>query len=1065
MRRQNRGIHRQISSGDSPTGQNGGAMLERNELRLIGRERPLERLSQAATASTSGRRSAVLVSGQAGMGKTSLIQAMLDALAAEATVIGWGTCWHGEGAPGFWPWMQVFDDVARAVGPDIAVAAAGHDREALSVLIRDLGSDAASIDDSDRNRVLLLDAAVRWLEGVAEHHHVVVVIDDLQWADTSTLDLLDYLVAAPARSKMLVIGAYRHDELDDAVRTQLATTQSRAEHIHLEGLAVDDVTELVETICGPEAARTLSSELHRRTGGHPLFVSELARLSELGIEDQLPSAVTGAVGRRLTTLPEESRLVLDAASVLGNRLLPDVLAAVRDESPAMIIQHLEPALDAGLVTCTAGDQFWFTHDLYRETLYSELDFSSRVHLHGRVGEALDARHHSGARVPPSDLARHFVRSIAVTDPMRAVHWANEAAHEECSRLAFVEAAEHLSRVRDASADAGWRVPPDMLTTLLMDEAGYRARAGDPETARDLLRQATAVAPDPRRQADVALAVQRLGAKFAARRDETIELLESALAAVTGIDLARQAQLTAALARELQHSVAEDRHRAAPLSEEALVLGRDSNDDTTLVDCLLARHDALWGPGTGAERAALGEEIAAVGGRLGNVDRRAEGLLLEANGLLESGSARFRVVLDQWFELLEERNEPHDRYMVATRRAALALLEGEIDAAQSRIDHAAALGTQIHEPDAGNVLMSQRVALERARREPIGLETLAVDAVRWWKGAPVLAHAVAAGACAVAGDVANAAREVELVEQAGGWQSEGSYLRSVLVAHLAEAAIALGDTELCRRLDDDIAELTDSCGVNGAVVAFAGPFAHTSGMLAGALGDRERAVAMLQKSVEISDRLGAVVWARLGRAELSALEARDDRPVATAVARPAALIRNGNIWEVSWGDEGGSLTHVKGLADIVTLVRHRGEEVSALQLTGAAAVVSASRDDLTDLDALRAYRSRLDELSVERDEAESNADIGRVDQLDEEREQLLVEIRRTTGLGGRIRTNSNDPAERARKAVSARIRDAIRRVDAVAPNLAAHLDRSIHTGLRCSYLPMGDDATIEWQITA
>ena len=223
-------------------------MLEPNGLRLVGRARPLERLHDAATASTRGRRSAVLVSGQAGMGKTSLIQAMLDASAAETTVIGWGTCWHGEGAPGFWPWMQVFDDVARAVGPDVAVATAGHDREALSVLIRDLGSDAASIDESDRDRLLLLDAAVRWLEGVAEHHHVVVVIDDLQWADTSTLDLLDYLIAAPARSKLLVIGAYRHDELDDAVRTQLATTQSRAEHIHLEGLAVDDVTDLVETI-------------------------------------------------------------------------------------------------------------------------------------------------------------------------------------------------------------------------------------------------------------------------------------------------------------------------------------------------------------------------------------------------------------------------------------------------------------------------------------------------------------------------------------------------------------------------------------------------------------------------------------------------------------------------------------------------------------------------------------------------------------------------------------------------------------------------------------------------
>ena len=133
---------------------------------------------------------------------------------------------------------------------------------------------------------------------------------------------------------------------------------------------------------------------------------------------------------------------------------------------------------------------------------------------------------------------------------------------------------------------------------------------------------------------MALAVQRLGAKFAAPRGEIIAQLESAWHSITGNDVTRQARVTAALARELQHSVSQDRRRAGPLSEEALALARDSGDDETLASCLLARHDALWGPGTGAVRSALGQEIAAVGNRLGDTDRLAEGLLLEANGLLE-----------------------------------------------------------------------------------------------------------------------------------------------------------------------------------------------------------------------------------------------------------------------------------------------------------------------------------------------------------------------------------------------------------------------------------------------
>ena len=134
----------------------------------------------------------------------------------------------------------------------------------------------------------------------------------------------------------------------------------------------------------------------------------------------------------------------------------------------------------------------------------------------------------------------------------------------------------------------------------------------------------------------------------------------------------------------------------------------------------------------------------------------------------------------------------------------------------------------------------------------------------------------------------------------------------------------------------------------------------------------------------------------------------------------------------------------------------------MQLAGGM-MSGSSRQELIDLEALDAYRTRLDDLSTEIDQAETAADIGRVEILETEREQLVAEIRRATGLGGRLRSNPNDPAERARKAVSARIRDAIRRVDTVAPLLAAHLDRSIQTGLQCSYTPANDEASISWNV--
>ena len=1039
---------------------------------VVGRAGPLRLLGEAMARSVNGRGSAVLVSGEAGIGKTSLIRAALDGAATDPTVgalvRGWGTCWHGDGAPGFWPWMQALDKVANTVGTDVASAAAGHDRGLLSLLISELGSPEPVVGDPDRHRLLLLDAAAGWLETLAAHRHVVVVLDDLQWADSSTFDLIDYVIGTPRKAHLLVIGAFRHDELDRERRSRLATIGSHAVGVHLDGLTVEGVEALIRAIPGPPVSHALAVDLHRRTGGHPLFVGELAQLRAAGDRAALPTVVTGAVTRRLEALSKESRRLLDVASVLGNQLMLDVLGAVTNSTAVVVLDRLAPAMDAGLVRTTDGGAgFRFTHDIYRETIYGQLDAVDRSELHAAVGAALEARRARGAEVLAGDVAGHYVRSIATVEPATAIRWAHEAARDERARLAFSEAAGHLQRVRLAALDGGWSIESGVLTRLLMDEADNRARSGDPVAARALLAQAARAPAGAEELADVALAVHRLGAKFSVPRDEIIAQIETALTAVTGVSLTKQAQLTAALAREFQHSVARDRHRAAPLSEEALTLGRQSGHDETIADCLLARHDALWEPGTGAERAELGREIAAVGAALGDIDRRGEGLILEANGLLESGDVRFRSVLAEWFDVLTARNEPRDRYMIQTRRAALALLDGDLDHAEVLMHNAGRIGEQIHEPDTGNVLMSQRVALASARREPDELKRLAIDAVSWWTGAPVVAHAVAAGALAKAGDLEGAEREVRKVNASGGWQIEGSYLRSVLVGHLAEASVALGHRELCARLLADIEDITDACGVNGAVVAFAGPFAHSAGILSSAIGDHESARSMLRQSILTSRSLGATIWVSHGERALLATNERSAgmTPDGADQSAPvtASLIRHGAVWAIAWQAESRSMPHLKGLADIATLVGRRDREVSALELVGGLAQSGVGTDAMVDVAALDAYRRRLGELDAEIDDADCKADIGRSELLDVERQQLLTELRRVTGLGGRIRSNANDPAERARKAVSGRIRDVVRRLAEVTPDLAAHLDRSIRTGLLCSYAPVGSDRKVQWTI--
>lgn len=1011
---------------------------------MVGRVDAVRRLRAAMSQAAEGDTTAVFVAGEAGMGKTALLRAAVAAL-PEGAVVGWGTCSAQEGAPGFWPWSQALGGIVRAVGLDEAVAQAGAERDRLGLVARELARPTVAREPVD-DRFLLLDAVCRWLSEIAAARLVVVVLDDLQWADASTLDLLDHLLAVPRPGRLLVLGSYRDDGPD------VPRVHGLADRLRLSGLSLDDVAELASRTrgapVGPEEARALLE----RTRGHPMFVKELSTW-EPGTE--LPPAVTAALRRRLDSVPEQVRVLLRVASLLGNRVLPDVLAAALGLPMEHVARDLARAAAAGIVSPVVDGEAWFAHDLHRETLQAAVASVDLPRLHARLGLALESRLARGGDVAPEDVARHLTLGVPDLGAGPALAWASRAALSERRRSAFDEAAGHLRRAREAAASAGLDLDPAVLVGLLLDEADARARSGQPATARDVLARAADMTTDPRLRADVALAVQRLGAKFAAPRSDVVALLEEARAGVSGVDRSRSAKVTAALARELRHSVPEDRERAGPLSEEALALGRLSADDGTVMACLLARHDVLWSPGTGPARVSLAREIATIAARLGDADHLAEALVLEANAHLESGSAAFRPVLDRWFGLMQARDEPRDQYLVATRRAALALLDGDPTRAEPLMLAAAQLGEQVQEPDTGNVLMSQRVALAGLRDDPEELRRLAADAVAWWTGAPLLAHAVAAGALARCGDLDQARTEIATVSAAGGWRAETSYLSSVLVSHLAEAAVAVRDLPLCDELLDHVTPLADACGVNGAVVAFAGPYAHTTGLLLGALGDREAAEAMLRRSLRTARSLGAWAWVRTAEAALAG-QARpsEDLP-------GASWVRRGPVWEIAWRTEHAVLPHRKGMADLATLLQHQHRPVPALVLAGGVAEDTVG-DELIDVRALRAYRDRLVAIEDELATARQDEDGGRLAVLGDERELLLAEVRRATGLGGRLRTSSAVPSERARKAVSARIRDAIAQVATVAPSLAAHLDRSVQTGLRCVYDP-GAGETVRWSV--
>ncbi len=372
-------------------------------------------------------------------------------------------------------------------------------------------------------------------------------------------------------------------------------------------------------------------------------------------------------------------------------------------------------------------------------------------------------------------------------------------------------------------------------------------------ARDLAKRARAWA----RLGEVALAVAQLGAVFSARRDEVILELEEALTSITGQETALEARLAARLTRELQHSVASDRPRAGPLGERALKLGREAGDPETLIACLLAHHDVLWAPGCPGARAEIAKKIVAIAEGTGKSERRAEGLLLLANALLEQASPAFLPTLEQCLSQLEKLGQPRHRYTAETRRAAVALLKGDLDDASDRIERAADFGQRIHEPEASLVRTAQRLELVRARGEPGQLIAFAEEALGAWAGAPILANALAAGFLARAGELVGAGRHLAIVVDLGTWIEDRSYAWTGLVRELSVAAIALGDNEICSQLLADVLPIADSCGGNGAIVSFAGSHAHTAGLLSAALGHASS--PLFAQAREAYSRLGAAGW--------------------------------------------------------------------------------------------------------------------------------------------------------------------------------------------------------------
>jgi hypothetical protein len=662
-----------------------------------------------------------------------------------------------------------------------------------------------------------------------------------------------------------------------------------------------------------------------------------------------------------------------------------------------------------------------------------------------------------------------------------------AAGEATARMAHEEAASHWERalrVLDAVPEAATPRRADLL--LELGEA--RRRAGDLAGAREGYLRAAELArrgPDADRLGRAALGLHAVGSRsWPSHADQLVAVLEEARAALGDQDAPLRARVLAGLARELAWTGL-DLGRAAALAEAAVASARRAGDAATLASCLLAWHNAVWGPGTAAKRLQLTEEVAALAEGTGDRELRVEARLLRVADLLELADPAVHGALAGFLRDAEALRQPRFRYAAQVRRAMQALMGGRFGEVEKLVREAAALGRQVGEPDARDVELSQLAELRGVQGRRTELldelaELLPDDSpiARWHLATSLLEK----GDRDEAGTVASSLGMDPTVAP-----RDRSWL--VGVAYGAELAAALGERPACERLHDALAPYARDAVVVGAAITFNGTVAHYLGLLDAALGRVDEARAHFEQALAAHERLGARPWTLRTRYQLAGLElggpgpregARSDLAAVAAAAgrlgmdelarqagrRAAAgvppargtLYRDGAWWVLGFDGTTVRMPDAKGLRDLAALLAAPGQSVHAAELValsgGGEAGLASLRlgaDLLLDERARDQLRARLADLEEEIDEAERWADPERAARARDERDALLDELAAATGLGGR-RRRLGDQSERARKAVTARIRDVINRVEQVHPALAAHLRSSVATGTFCSYSP-------------
>ncbi|MEU2097249.1 ATP-binding protein [Streptomyces globisporus] len=866
---------------------------------LFGRDHPAGVLRSEIARATDSHGGLVLVTGEAGIGKSTLVtDAAHEARRRGALVVG-GSCWDSDNTPGYWPWVQILRGLRRSATATEWAAAQEASDGRLAVLLGDPaavatggphggepGAEAGAPGDTGptggdwtgggppgwgssegAEAFGVFDAVTTALVTVSQSRPLVVVLDDLHSADPASLRLLEFAAQHAWFERLLLIGTYRDVEVEapghPLQQLILPLVSRAAATLTLTGLGRDEVGALMTVTTGREPAPQLVDEVHRRTGGNPFFVEQTARLWHSGSPvSTIPPGVREAVRQRLALLPEPVVSLLTSAALLGREFRRQVLAVVHGAPVPHVDRLLESAVVARVVVPRPSGQYAFAHDLLRETLYASLDDAEARERHAAAVRALDAHGGLGDAVPPGALARHAHLAGDALKRDRRLDLLLAAARYASGRLADEEAAGHYRRALAVASDESGAAGrgPDLRRAVLigLDLAGQLRHAGESAEAQRLLDGAVARArelDDPELLGRVAITLHGDGF-LGGPGMSTKGLLAEAHRRITG--------------KEGQESLSDDR-LAQELAINFMALARSGSDDEALVFSLWARHDSVWGLGSAVERLGLTDEMTVVGRRTQHNDMEMHAASMRWVALLELGDPAFLDQFRTFVRLAELTALPRFALGIAVDTSLIASLQGRFaEASTALADDALAPENNDHAVF-GFMAHHLRWALELLQGHFAEAEEVLAELPASGYPHPGLLEAITA---VEQGDATPALRLI--AEHADRAAPYPRAFMPLWLRLLAQTAALTGDPRLIARAEDELTPFTGQWVVSLYGCDISGPVDLWLGMLAAARDDQDTAVAAFAEAAASSDRLGARPWAVRARLCLAhSLLARSD----------------------------------------------------------------------------------------------------------------------------------------------------------------------------------------------